>query len=158
VSLLSVSGWSVHRLRQDSSLNLCTVQPLTESDDTRCCINTIYPPHDERIVLETCRGMLRTYYIKYISYLIYIYIYMVVFLFNAVIYIFLLLCLIVRLYTYFMFMYLLYVCVFIVCLCIFIGPAGTSPTLTEVFPCFFLSCKANARVKPAKMGHGPHSS
>jgi hypothetical protein len=31
-------------------------------------------------------------------------------------------------------------------------------TLTEVFPCFFLSCKANARVKLAKMGHGPHSS
>jgi len=30
-------------------------------------------------------------------------------------------------------------------------------TLTEVFPCFFLSCKANARVKPAKLGHGPHS-
>jgi len=26
------------------------------------------------------------------------------------------------------------------------------------FPCFFLSCKANARVKPAKTGHGPHSS
>jgi hypothetical protein len=25
------------------------------------------------------------------------------------------------------------------------------------FPCFFLSCKANARVKPAKTGHGPHS-
>jgi len=31
-------------------------------------------------------------------------------------------------------------------------------TLTEVFPCFFRSCKANARVKPAKAGHGPHSS
>jgi magnesium-transporting ATPase (P-type) len=31
-------------------------------------------------------------------------------------------------------------------------------TLTEVFPCFFLSCKANARVKFAKTGHGPHSS
>ena len=30
-------------------------------------------------------------------------------------------------------------------------------TLTEVFPCFFLSCKANAGVKPAKTGHGPHS-
>ena len=27
-----------------------------------------------------------------------------------------------------------------------------------VFPCFFLSCKANARVKLAKTGHGPHSS
>jgi hypothetical protein len=25
-------------------------------------------------------------------------------------------------------------------------------TLTEVFPCFFLSCKANARVMPAKRG------
>ena len=31
-------------------------------------------------------------------------------------------------------------------------------TLTEVFPCFFLSCKANARVKIAKTGHCPHSS
>jgi len=30
--------------------------------------------------------------------------------------------------------------------------------LTEVFPCFYLSCKANARVKLAKTGHGPHSS
>ena len=32
-------------------------------------------------------------------------------------------------------------------------------TLTEGFPCFFLRCKANARViKLAKTGHGPHSS
>jgi hypothetical protein len=31
-------------------------------------------------------------------------------------------------------------------------------TLTEVFSCFFLSCKANARVKPAKARHGLHSS
>jgi hypothetical protein len=30
--------------------------------------------------------------------------------------------------------------------------------LTEVFPCFFLSCKASARVKLAKTGHGPHST
>jgi len=30
-------------------------------------------------------------------------------------------------------------------------------TLTEVFPCFFLSCKANTRVWLAKTGHGPHS-
>ena len=34
----------------------------------------------------------------------------------------------------------------------------SSATLTEGFPCSFLSCKANARVKPAKTGHGPHSS
>ena len=31
-------------------------------------------------------------------------------------------------------------------------------TLTQVFPCFFLGCKANARVILAKTGHGPHSS
>ena len=34
----------------------------------------------------------------------------------------------------------------------------SSVTLTEVFPCLFLSCKANARIKPTKTGHGPHSS
>ena len=34
----------------------------------------------------------------------------------------------------------------------------SSATLTEVFPYFFLSFKANARVKLAKTGHGPHSS
>ena len=27
----------------------------------------------------------------------------------------------------------------------------------KVFPCFFLGCKANARVSLAKTGHGPHS-
>ena len=30
--------------------------------------------------------------------------------------------------------------------------------MTEVFPCFSLSCKANARVKLPKTRHGPHSS
>jgi hypothetical protein len=30
--------------------------------------------------------------------------------------------------------------------------------LTEVFPCFFFSCKANARVILAKNGHGSHTS
>jgi len=34
----------------------------------------------------------------------------------------------------------------------------SSATLTEVFPCFFLSCKANARVQLAETGHGLHSS
>jgi hypothetical protein len=37
-------------------------------------------------------------------------------------------------------------------------PRISSATLTEVFPCFFLSCKANARVWFAKTGHGQHSS
>ena len=31
-------------------------------------------------------------------------------------------------------------------------------TLTEFFSCFFLSCKANARVKLTTMGYGLHSS
>jgi hypothetical protein len=31
-------------------------------------------------------------------------------------------------------------------------------TLTEVYLCFSFSCKANARLKLAKTGHGPHSS
>jgi len=30
--------------------------------------------------------------------------------------------------------------------------------LTEAFTSFFLSCKANVRLKPAKIGHGSHSS
>ena len=39
------------------SLSLCTGRPLTDSDDTRCCINTIQPPDDEHIMLKTCRGL-----------------------------------------------------------------------------------------------------
>ena len=39
-----------------------------------------------------------------------------------------------------------------------LGSYQETTTLTEVFPCFFLSCKANARVKLAKTEHGPHSS
>jgi hypothetical protein len=31
------------------ALNRCTVQPFTESDDTRCCENTICPPEDEHV-------------------------------------------------------------------------------------------------------------
>jgi hypothetical protein len=61
-------------------------------------------------------------------------VHMVLFLFNNVIYVFL----------------LLWLCILMVCLCM--------ATMTKVFPCFSLSCKANARVKPTKTGHGPHSS
>jgi hypothetical protein len=42
---------------------------------------------------------------------------------------------------------LLCLCILIVCLCM--------ATLTEGFPCFFLSCKANSRVKPRKDGARP---
>jgi len=40
----------------------------------------------------------------------------------------------------------------------FLTLTEVSLTLTDVFPCFFLSCRSNARVKLAKTGHGPHSS
>ena len=46
------------------------------------------------------------------------------------------------------------------CLCILIVVYVflDAATLTEVFPCFFLGCKANVRVILAKTGHGPHPS
>ena len=37
-------------------VDLCTGQPLTDSDDTRCSTNTIQLPDDEHIMLEKCRG------------------------------------------------------------------------------------------------------
>jgi hypothetical protein len=59
------------------------------------------------------------------------------------------------------------VCVcFVMCWCLLIcilyydvfpNLAEVFLTLTEVSPFFFLSCKANARVKLAKTGHGPQS-
>jgi len=42
------------------------------------------------------------------------------------------------------------------CLCV-VYVFFDAAILTEVFPCSFLSCKANARVYLAKTGHGPHS-
>jgi len=46
------------------------------------------------------------------------------------------------------------------CLCILIVVYVflDAATRTEVFPCFFLGCKANARLQLAKKGDGPHSS
>jgi len=32
-----------------SALNQYTVQPFTESDDTRCCVYTICPPEDGHV-------------------------------------------------------------------------------------------------------------
>jgi hypothetical protein len=48
--IVTLSQWQ-------SGAHLCTGRPLTENDDTRCCINTIQPPDDEHIMLETCRGL-----------------------------------------------------------------------------------------------------
>ena len=42
------------------TVNLCTERPprtLVESNGTISCMYTVYPPEDERLWLETCRGM-----------------------------------------------------------------------------------------------------
>ena len=54
--LVSLGDCSVHRLREDSS-NLCTEQSPKDSDDIRCCANTIVLLKMSTTVLETCRGM-----------------------------------------------------------------------------------------------------
>jgi hypothetical protein len=52
VSSLSVSDRSVHKLRIELFLNMCTGRSLAESDDTRCYINTIWPPEDEQDIVR----------------------------------------------------------------------------------------------------------
>ena len=49
VSSLSVNGCKVCRMRVESALIRHTVQPFTESDDTRCCDNKICPPEDGHV-------------------------------------------------------------------------------------------------------------
>jgi hypothetical protein len=66
-------------------------------------------------------------------------------LFNSVSYVLLLLCLCIIINMYALF-------------CIFFANWHSPATLTEIIPCFFFSCKANAGVYLAKTGHGLHSS
>jgi hypothetical protein len=51
-----IGGRPVHRLREEW-INLCTVTATYRCDDTRGCRVQFWPPDDEHIVLETCRGM-----------------------------------------------------------------------------------------------------
>jgi hypothetical protein len=48
-----------------------------------------------------------------------------------------------------------YLCILIVSLCYICLCFLRRGYTTEVFPCFFLSCTANAKVNLAKTGHGP---
>jgi hypothetical protein len=41
-----------HVSSSQSALIRHPVQPFTESDDTRCCVNTIYPPEDGHVVVR----------------------------------------------------------------------------------------------------------
>jgi hypothetical protein len=57
-----------------------------------------------------------------------------------------------------MFMYSNYLYALFCIFCFHRANWHSPTTLTEDFPCFFLSCKANARVYLVKTGHAPHSS
>jgi len=78
----------------------------------------------------------------------YLYGFMFGILFISVSYVFLLLCLCILIVMYAQF------CIF----CFHLANWHSPTTLTEVFPCFYLSFKANAELYLAKMGHVPHSS
>jgi len=86
--------------------------------------------------------------IKNLSYSFMFYVCFFMLLFNFLSYLFLLICLCI----------LIVMCVLFCIFCLHRANWHSSATLTEVFPCFFLSCKANARVTLAKTGHGPRSS
>ena len=64
-------------------------------------------------------------------------------------------CILNVVYVFLLFVQYSYCCL---CILIVVYVFLDAATLTEVFPCFFLGCKANARVILAKTEHGPHSS
>ena len=39
----------LHSTLVESALKQCTVQTFTESEDTRCCVNTIFPPEEGHV-------------------------------------------------------------------------------------------------------------
>ena len=104
------------------------------SDGLSNKVSNIIRRHIDNMKLLLTRILLLPHSFIFFRFYFFMNTYMVVFLFNTVIYVFLSSCL----------------CILIVCLCIFIYASWhSSVTLTEVFPCFFLSCKANARAWPA---------
>ena len=52
------------QVEQELLLDLHTGRRVTESDYTRCCINTTDLLMKTRCLLETCKGLKQTYYIK----------------------------------------------------------------------------------------------
>jgi hypothetical protein len=46
VALCIVQYSTLVESRLQSALNQFTVQPFAESEGTRCCVNTIFPPED----------------------------------------------------------------------------------------------------------------
>ena len=89
-----------------------------------------------------CSELLQSSEVRLVLFLIVVFM-VCILLLNSVSYVFLLLCL----------------CILIFCiLCSVYSAFIVLTTPTEVFACFFRSCKANARVYLAMAGHGQHSS
>ena len=55
--IVTVSKWPSGAQVERFPLNLCIGRPLTDSDDTGCCISTIQSPDDGYIMLAPCRGL-----------------------------------------------------------------------------------------------------
>ena len=51
--IVTLSKWQAGA-QVESSPSTCAPDGHLLSDDTRCCINTIQPPDDEHVMLETC--------------------------------------------------------------------------------------------------------
>jgi hypothetical protein len=133
--LLAASGPDKWHIQQESEVLQCR-------DGLSNKVSNIIRRHiDNTKLLLICILLLSHSFIFFRIYF-FVNVYVVVLLFNTVIYVFLLLCL----------------RILILCLCISSWQLAIFGYLTECFPCFFLSCKANATVKPSMMGHGPHSS
>jgi len=89
-----------------------------------------------------CSELLQSSEVRLVLFLIVVFM-VCILLLNSVSYVFLLLCL----------------CILIFCILCSVYSAFIVLTIpTEVFACFFRSCKANARVYLAMAGHGQHSS
>ena len=56
VSSLSLGDCSVHRLGEDYR-SLCAEQSPKDSDENKCCTDTVVLLKKSTVVLETCRGM-----------------------------------------------------------------------------------------------------
>jgi len=57
VKIVLYSIWYHHTCRWPFRAQVERRQPPTECDDTRCCIMQFWPPDDEQMVLEACRGI-----------------------------------------------------------------------------------------------------
>jgi hypothetical protein len=62
-TLYTCSIWYCHSLREvvvaircTKAVRRLTITSFLQSDSTICCMCTVYPPEDEHLRLETCRG------------------------------------------------------------------------------------------------------